>query len=216
MSKPIYVFSDAHISGLGAMLAQGDNISTAKPVAFASRTTSPAERNYPQLDLEAMGVDFGLRRFRKYVVGAPDPISVVTDHKPLCPIFNGRSKGSIRTEKIKMRHQDVRFNVFYQKGKLNQTDFVSRRGKPLHKIPVDEQNELNDLNNLLYMLHTTPIIDHISIATISTETQSDHILKELTKIIEKGQTWIPKTADTKLNKFQQILPELTLVHLVDI
>ena len=210
MSKPIYVFSDAHISGLGAMLAQGDHISTAKPVAFASRTTSPAERNYPQLDLEAMGLDFGLRRFRKYLVGAPDPISVVTDHKPLCPIFNGRNKGSIRTEKIKMRHQDIRFNVFYQKGKLNQTDFISRRGKPLHKIPVDEQNELNDLNNLLYMLHTTPIIDHISISTISTETQSDSILKELTKIIEKGQTWIPKTADTKLRKFQQILPELTL------
>ena len=210
MSKPIYIFTDAHISGLGAMLGQGDSIATAKPVAFASRTTSSAEQNYPQLDLEAMGLDFGLRRFRKYLVGAPDPISVVTDHKPLCPIFNGRSKGSIRTEKIKMRHQDIQFNVVYQKGKLNQTDFLSRRGKPLCKIPAEEQNELNDLNNLLYMLHTTPIIDHISLAKISSETVQDTTLKELTKIIEKGQSWIPKSADTALKKFQQILPELTL------
>ena len=124
------------------------------------------------MDLEAMGLDFGLCRFRKYLVGAPDPISVVTDHKPLCPIFNGRSKGSIRTEKIKMRHQDVQFNVIYQKGMLNQTDFLSRRGKPLHKIPVEEQNELNDLNNLLYMLHTTPIIDHISIVCGTLDTNS--------------------------------------------
>ena len=210
MSKPVYIFTDAHISGLGAMLAQGDSITTAKPVAFASRTTSSAEQNYPQMDLEAMGLDFGLRRFRKYLVGAPDPISVVTDHKPLCPIFNGRSKGSIRTEKIKMRHQDVQFNVIYQKGMLNQTDFLSRRGKPLHKIPVEEQNELNDLNNLLYMLHTTPIIDHISIAKLSSETAKDNTLKELIKIIERGQSWIPKSADTALKKFQQILPELTL------
>ena len=99
---------------------------TAKPVAFASRTTSKAEANYPQIDLEAMGLDFGMRRFRKYIVGAPENIKLVTDHKPLCSIFNGRRTGSIRTEKIKMRHQDVRFEVIFQEGKLNQTDFVSR------------------------------------------------------------------------------------------
>ena len=56
MSKPTFVFTDAHITGLGAMLAQGEDIHTAKPVAFASRTTSPAESRYPQLDLEAMGL----------------------------------------------------------------------------------------------------------------------------------------------------------------
>ena len=207
MSKPIYVFTDAHISGLGAMLGQGESMEKVKPIAFASRATNLAERNYPQLDLEAMGVDFGLRRFRKYVVGTPDPISIVTDHKPLCPIFNGRRKGSIRTEKIKMRHQDVRFQGFYQKGKLNQTDFVSRRGKPLKEIPVDEQN---DLNNLLYMLHITPVMDQISISTISSETQLDQILNQLVKIVKEGRTWIPKTADTELKKFQQILPEITL------
>ena len=60
------------------------------------------------------------------------------------------------------------------------------------------------------MLHTTPIIDHISLAKISSETVQDTTLKELTKIIEKGQSWIPKSADTALKKFQQILPELTL------
>ena len=61
LQKPTYVITDAHVTGLGAMLAQGDSLSTAKPVAFASRTTSPAETRYPQPDLEAMGLDFGLR-----------------------------------------------------------------------------------------------------------------------------------------------------------
>ena len=210
MTKPIYIFTDAHVSGLGAMLGQGESIANVKPIAFASRATNPAERNYPQLDLEAMGLDFGLRRFRKYVVGTQEPVNLITDHKPLCSIFNGKRKGSIRTEKIKMRHQDVRFQVLYQKGKLNQTDFVSRRGKPLKEIPLDEQNELNDLNNLLYMLHTTPVMDQISISAISTETQSDPVLSKLVKIIKDGQTWIPKDANTELKKFQQILPELTL------
>ncbi|CAB4036085.1 Hypothetical predicted protein [Paramuricea clavata] len=52
MSKPTYVFGDAHMTGLAAMLAQGNSVREAKLVAFASRTTSQAETRYPQLDLE--------------------------------------------------------------------------------------------------------------------------------------------------------------------
>ena len=43
MTKPTFIFVDTHITGLGAMLAQGDDITSAKTVAFASRTTSQAE-----------------------------------------------------------------------------------------------------------------------------------------------------------------------------
>ena len=210
LAKPIFIFTDAHISGIGAMLGQGESVSTAKPVAFASRTTNKAESNYPQIDLEAMGLDFGMRRFRKYIVGAPEIINIVTDHKPLCSIFNGKRKGSIRTEKIKMRHQEVRFEVVFREGKLNQTDFISRRGKPLRSIPKEEQEELNDLNNLLYMLHTTPITDKIDIGTISMETQRDPTLKRISEIVAKGQSWIAKSEPSAVQKFREILPEITI------
>ena len=90
----IYLVTDAHATGLGAMLIQGDDFGSAKPVVIASRTTSNAERQYPQLDLEATGIDFALRRFWNYLVGAPEVV-VVTDHKPLCPIFNLYRIGSI-------------------------------------------------------------------------------------------------------------------------
>ena len=84
--KKIFVVTDAHATGLGAMLLQGDDFESAKPVVIASRTTSNAEHRYPQLDLEATGIDFALRRFWNYLVGAPEVI-VITDHKPLCPIL---------------------------------------------------------------------------------------------------------------------------------
>ena len=93
------------------MLAQEESKSTAKTVALASRGTSEAEYMYPQLDLEAMGADFVLRRFRHYLVGSPDETTVVTDHKPLSGIFNGNRPGSIRTEGIKMHHLDIRFHM---------------------------------------------------------------------------------------------------------
>ena len=131
LNKATFLFVDAHKTGLGAILSQGTSINDAKPVAIASRTTEKAEKRYPQIDLEGMAVDFGLRRFRNYLVGSPKEITVVTDHKPLCNIFNGKRKGSIRTDKVKMQNQDVRFSVCYQKGSANQTDYISRHAKPL-------------------------------------------------------------------------------------
>ena len=210
MSKPTYIITDAHITGLGAILAQGDDLSTAKPVAFASRTTNSAETRYPQLDLEAMGLDFGLRRFRNYLVGAPEMITCVTDHKPLCAVFNGKKSGSFRTERIKLRHQDIRFHVIFQPGKSNQTDFISRHARPFNTLSQEEQHEADDLNNLLYVLHTTPVIDHISLATISEHTATDPTLKHLTSLIKEGKTWIHKSTDPKFKRFQPILPEITI------
>ena len=58
------ILVDAHHSGLSAILMQGDRMDYAKPVACASRSTTPVEQRYPQLNLEALAVDFGLRRYR--------------------------------------------------------------------------------------------------------------------------------------------------------
>ena len=98
------------------MLSQGTSISDTKPVAVASRSTNLAESKYPQLDLEAASVDFGLRRFREYLVGSPSIVKVVTDHKPLFPVFNGRRNGSLRTQRIKLKHQDIPYILEFQKG----------------------------------------------------------------------------------------------------
>ena len=83
LKKHTFIIVDAHLSGLGATLAQGDSIDNIYPIAFASRSTKPHERRYPQLDLEALSVNFGLTRFRNYLVGSPSKITVITDHKPL-------------------------------------------------------------------------------------------------------------------------------------
>ena len=40
MKKNIYIFTYAHISGLGAILTQGDSYQDAKPIVIVSQTTS--------------------------------------------------------------------------------------------------------------------------------------------------------------------------------
>ena len=210
ISKPIYIITDAHQTGIAATLSQGDTLESAKPVAFASRKTTDAERKYPQLDLEGLGVDFGLRRFRNYIVGAPHTVTIVTDHMPLCSVFNSNRTGSIRTERFKQRNQDIRYKVIYQKGKSNQTDFLSRRGTPIQQLGAEEQKESEEVDNLLYMLHCTPIIDRINLSMISSATKSDPTLSAVQSLVEKGQTWIDKSAPQELQRYRAILPEITI------
>ncbi len=175
-NKRTFIIVDAHKTGLGATLAQGEDFKSALPIAFASRSTKPHETHYPQLDLEATAINYGLKRFRRYIVGSPEIVIVITDHKPLCSIFNGTRHGSIRTERMKLLHQDVPYRVEYKRGSANLSDYLSRHATPLHMLSTDEQHEPDELNNLLYMLHTTPIMDNIGLATIAQHTDNDKVL----------------------------------------
>ena len=205
--KKTFIFTDAHITGLSALLAQGDSVEEAKPVAVASRTTTSAETRYSQIDLEAMSVDFGLRRFRNYVVGAPGSVTVVTDHQPLKPIFENNRPGSIRTERIKLRHQDINYKLEYQKGKLNQADFLSR-----HAQSGDNAREQKDdeLSNLLYLLHTTPATDCMDMDKVVKETNEDAALSRVKEILNQGYEKIPKHETEEVLKFKAIYNELTV------
>ena len=55
-------------------------------IAFASRSLSPAEKNYSQLDKEALAIVFGVKKFHQYVYGRQFVIQ--TDHKPLERVLN--------------------------------------------------------------------------------------------------------------------------------
>lgn len=83
----------------------------------SSRTTTKAKQRCPQIDLEALGIDFALGRCRHYIHDSPNEIQV------------------IRTERIKLRHQDIRLNVVYQQAKINQSNYLPRHAIPIERLP---------------------------------------------------------------------------------
>jgi len=58
---------------------------TEHPMAFASRTLTPSEKNYSQVEKEALSLIFGIKHFHYYLCGRR--FTVVTDHKPLLSIL---------------------------------------------------------------------------------------------------------------------------------
>ena len=60
---------DASAYGLGVVLSHVLPSGEEKPIAFASRSLSKAEKNYSQIDKEALSIVWGVQKFRNYVWG---------------------------------------------------------------------------------------------------------------------------------------------------
>ena len=81
--KSIKLYCDASPYGVGACLMHVvDGVE--RPVAFASRTLSVAEQKYAQVEREALGIIFGVKRFNQYLYGRS--FILATDHRPLCKL----------------------------------------------------------------------------------------------------------------------------------
>ncbi len=72
--------TDASNDGLGAVLSQ-QGVEMERPVAYASRTLTDPEKNYCATRKELLGVIFGLKQFRHYLLGRPFVLR--TDHGSL-------------------------------------------------------------------------------------------------------------------------------------
>ena len=76
VTKEITLEVDASKHGLGAMLLQ-----EGKPVAYASKSLSPTEEDYAQIEKEMYAIVFGTEHFYQYIYGRH--VEITTDHKPL-------------------------------------------------------------------------------------------------------------------------------------
>ena len=184
--KPLRLTVDSSAYGVGAVLSHVDDYEDEndQPIAFKSRKLSQAERNYSQLDKEALAIMFGIKKFHKYVYGRP--FQIVTDHKPLLGLLGERKAipvtASPRLQRWAITLTGYDYRLIYKPGSaIANADALSRL--PLPDMPADVRVPVpGEAIRVMDVLDTTPVTcDQIRLWTLH-----DPILGKVLQALKEG------------------------------
>ena len=100
---------------------------TERPISFASRSLSAAEKNYSQIDKEGLALIFGVKKFHNYLYGRK--FTLYTDHKPLVNLFERAipAMAAARIQRWALTLSAYEFDIVYREGLANaNADAMSR------------------------------------------------------------------------------------------
>ena len=198
--------TDSSGYGIAAVLMQRKHPSDDwLPVQFTSRTLNDSERNYSNIEREALSVVFGCEKFHKFLLGGKFVIH--NDQQPLRKLFahdkSVPSNCSARIQRWALKLSQYDYVFKYSKGVNNvNSDCLSR-------LPLPETSHECEPYELIFALK---YLDKMPVNSndIKCKTEDDKNLCKLKNHIRYGIAIDNK--DTNLAEYKRYLSELTILR----
>ena len=193
-TKPIKLACDASAYSLGSVLShtlQGEE----HLVAFASQRLTKAERNYSQIEKEALAIVFGVKKFHKYLFGRC--FSLMTDHKPLLSILSAKAEvpsvAAARMQRWAIFLSAYSYDIEFKGTKMH------AKADSLSCLPMQEEDESEVAATMFKM----SLIDGLPITAsdIAAATTKDPILSQVLQYTL--EEWPQKGVSDNLKIFYQ-------------
>ena len=173
-----------------------------RPIAFASCTLTPAQKNYSRLDKEAFSIVFGIKRFHQYLSGRK--FTIITDYRPLLSLFAPDRPVPLhvaaRLQRWSLVLQSYNYSIEYRNTTAQEdADSMSRLPLPETWEPPSNNVNCNFLEN--------EGMSYVSSETIAKATAAD---PSLSRILQYTMTGWPHVVDPSLVTYKNKRDELTL------
>ena len=200
--KDLTLTVDASPYGVGAVISHTSADGIGKPIAFASRSLNSAEKNYAQIQREALAIIFGVKKFHMYLYGRR--FTLETDHKPLSFIFSPTkdipSTAAARMQRWALILSGYEYDIKHRRGEDNaHADMLSR-------LPVDGPETAD--SDEQFILKTTVDTLPVTAKQISLITQRCPVLSKVFQCCLSG--WPHVEMEDELEPFYRRRYELSL------
>ena len=184
-TKETVVSSDASSFGLGAVIKQKQPNGVWKPIAYASRSLTPTEKRYAQIEKETLAATWASERFHTYLMGKE--YTLIADHKPLVALLSNKNLEDLppRILRFRLRLMRYNYNVQFLPGKeIYTADALSRS-------PVSEPSQEDESIQETAELFVEQVISHLPasdprLEQIRRQQQDDDICRQIRQYVHEG------------------------------
>ena len=202
-SSKLVIAGDASAYGVGAVISRSFPDSSKRPIAYASHTSSSAERNYAQVEKEALALIFGPSKFNQYLYGRT--FILQTDHKPLTTIL-GPTQGISSLAAARLQRWAIQLAGYSYQIRFHPTNqHCSADGLP--RLPLKDKSLVgNPPDPMIFnisQLDTLPV----TVRELQTATCNDQILGKVLNYVRRK--W-PHRSSKCFQLYKKISQELSI------